>query len=79
MDNELNESKEYLDQIIDASGTIATRMIDEFSRDHLEMFEKIVFFMESRNQNQEAIYIAQALLDRHSENGKIFLLDSFIS
>ena len=48
-------------------------MIDEFSRDHLEMFEKIVFFMESRNQYQEAIYIAQALLDRHSENGKIFL------
>ena len=53
-------------------------MIDEFARDHLEMFEKIVSFMESRNQNQEAIYIAQALLDRHSDNGKIFLLDYFV-
>ena len=52
-------------------------MIDEFARDHLEMFEKIIFFMESRNQNQEAIYIAQALLDRHSETGKIFLSDFF--
>ena len=69
MDDELNENHEYLIQIVDAAATIATRMIKDFSLKHLQMFEKILFNMESRRNYQEAIYIAQVVLDQLSEKG----------
>ena len=69
MDDELNENHEYLIQIVDAAATIATRMIKDFSLKHLQMIEKILFNMESRRNYQEAIYIAQVVLDQLSEKG----------
>ena len=76
MDDELNESDEYLNNITDVAATIATRLTDNFSRDHLEMFEKLILSMESRNCNQEAIYVAQVILDHHSKNGKAAVMNS---
>ena len=69
MDDELNKNYEYLIQIIDAAATIATRMIKDFSLVHLKMFEKILFFLESRRKYSEAIYIAQVILDHQTQKG----------
>ena len=72
MDDELNENHEYLDQIIHTAANIATRVIPEFSRNHFEMFEKVLRCMEKKRLHEEAIYIAQAILDKHSINGNSF-------
>ena len=68
MDDEFNENYEYLVQTIDAAATIATRLIKDFSVEHLQMFEKILFSLESRRKHQETIYIAQTVLYQHSGN-----------
>ena len=57
---------------VHTAANIATRVIPEFSKNHFEMFEKILLCMEKGRQHEEAIYIAQAILDKHSINGNSF-------
>ena len=73
MEDELIENYEYLIQIIDTAATIATRMIKEYSLEHLKMFQKILFNLESKKNYQEAIYMAKVVLDHQSERGNDFV------
>ena len=64
MDQELEENDLYRNQIKDSAGIIAARMINDFSKDHIEMIKILVKSMKNRQQYNEALFLARAVLER---------------
>ena len=73
MEDELIENPKYLQKIIDSATIIALRIIKEFSKEHLDMFENFLSSMNSRRQYNETIYTAETLLRLIPQTGKLLM------
>ena len=73
MEDELIENPKYLQKIIDSATIIALRIIKEFSKEHLDMFENFLSSMNSRRQYNETIHTAETLLRLIPQTGKFLM------
>ena len=69
MKKELSGNPKYFEHILDSAAVIASRAVETFSPDHLQMFGGLVMSMKKRRQFPEAIHLAETILDHITKKG----------
>ena len=69
MEKELYENHKYFDHIFYPAAVIASRSIKTYNLDQLDFFEWLVHSMRDRRQYQEAIHLAESVIDHISKQG----------
>ena len=74
MKGELRENPEYMGVVLKSAAIIALRMVETFSVEHLKMFEVAIMNpLKKMRFYQDVIFIAEEILKRLPNSGKIYL------
>ena len=64
MQVEFDKTPSYMQQIMDAAGVIAPRLVENPTEDHLKMFLELAISMSARREFQKSIFVAHEILQK---------------